>query len=278
MLKQLFFKFLQRLRYDNIIGYAAQISFFLLVSLIPFLVLLMAALSRFEVVSLPYIVESLKELEIFPDAFFNLIESSVIGVTMPSSTIPFYIFVVLWFASRGIRSIMNGIQMTYRTSETKNLLKHFAVSFLFTIAFILLLIIFMVFIIYGDALSAYLSELLDWPIVIESIIFVLRYTIPLFFLFITYTTLYRVVPDKNLKTREVLPGSISASLATMLISRLFSKMTMTATSYSALYGGIAGVVTTCTWMYIFSTILVLGSELNACLYEIKNNTTLISIH
>lgn len=278
MLKQLFFKFLQRLRYDNIIGYAAQISFFLLVSLIPFLVLLMAALSRVEVVSLNFIAESLKQFEIFPEAFFNLIESSIIGVTMPSSTIPFYIFVVLWFASRGIRSIMNGIQMTFRTSETKNIIKHFLVSFLFTVAFILLLILFMVFIIFGDALSAFLSEKLHWSFLVEMVIKILRNIIPVFFLFIIYTALYRVVPDKDLTIKEVLPGSLASTIFSFGISRIFSRMTTSATSYSALYGGIAGVVTTCTWMYLFSFILVLGSELNACLYEIKNNTTLISIH
>ena len=268
----------QRIRYDNILGFGAQISFYLLVSLIPFLVLMLTLLSNLHIVSANFIASTLRNFEIIPDAVFNLIESSIIGVTMPSSSVPFYILVVLWFASRGIRSIMNVIHMTFRTQESKNLIKHFLSSFFLTIAFIILLILFMVFILFGDALSQYLSEKLSWSFLIETTVKILRYFIPLFFLFIFYTALYCVIPAKELKIRDVLPGSLFATVCSFGVSKIFSVMTTSATSYSALYGGISGVIITCTWMYFFSIVLVLGSEVNACLYEIKNNTTLISIH
>ena len=103
--------------------------------------------------------------------------------------------------------------------------------------------------------------------------------VPLLFLLVFYTILYRVIPGKDLRIRDVLPGSIGATIGSYVVSLIFSLFVSQQTSnYSAIYGGLSSIAVLCTWMWLFALVLILGSELNACIYEVKNNTTLISIY
>ncbi|MBR6684611.1 MAG: YihY/virulence factor BrkB family protein, partial [Firmicutes bacterium] len=85
---------------------------------------------------------------------------------------------------------------------------------------------------------------------------------------------YKVIPAKHLRIRDVMPGSLFAASSSFLISHLFSLYTGSFGNYSALYGSIAGIIVICTWMFLFSLMLVIGAEINACLYEITRDTKL----
>jgi len=279
MIKQLFFKFSRRLKLDDIIGYAAQISFYMLVSLVPFTTLLVSALGHFKIIRVDTIISLIQETNIFPSSVMSLLKDTFTPeILMPSNSVPFYVLVVLWFASRGIRSIMNSIHMTFRTRETRSLLRHFLMSFAFTVAFIFLLILFMVMIIFGNNLVHFLSQHYNMQFLVTFLATIIRYFVPLAFLFLFYIVMYKFVPSKTLKVKEVLPGAVFATIASLVVSLVFSAFSNSSAGYSALYGGISSVVILCTWIYLFSAVLIIGSEINACLYEIRNNTTLISIH
>ena len=279
MVKQLFFKFSRRLKLDDIIGYAAQISFYMLVSLVPFITLLLSALGHLKIISVDSIMGLVQETSILPSSVSSLIkETFTPDILMPSNSIPLYVLVVLWFASRGIRSIMNSIHMTFRNRETRRLIRHFLMSFAFTFAFIFMLILFMVMIIFGNNLVRFLSQHYHMEFLVTFLATLIRYFVPLAFLFLFYIVLYKFVPSKFLRVKEVLPGAIFATIASLVVSLIFSAFSNSSAGYSALYGGISGIVILCTWIYLFSSVLIIGSEINACLYEIRNNTTLISIH
>jgi len=260
-------------------GYAAQISFYMLVSLIPLLIMLAYLLSQSGLIDMYGVLSLMRESRIFPDSALTLIESMFQGVTMPTQSLPIYAALVIWFASRGIRAIMNAIHMTFRTRDHFSIPVHFALSFLYTILFVVMVVLFTVLVIYGDKLFTLLSEALGTLFFVSYLAQFIRYLIPLGFLFVLYTAMYRVIPGKDLATSDVLPGSIAATIASFVVSQIFSVFaTQSTTNYSAIYGGLSGIAIICTWMWLFSLVLILGSELNACVYEVKNDTTLVSIY
>lgn len=260
-------------------GYAAQISFYLLVSLIPLLIMLAALLSGSRIIELSSLLERLEGTHIFPTSTLDMIDSMFQGVTLPSQSIPIYVVLVIWFASRGIRAIMNAIHMTFRTRNSFSIPRHFMLSFFYTICFVLMIVLFVILIIFGDRLSNFLYETFKKQIFISMIVRLIRYLVPLLFLLVFYTILYRVIPGKDLRIRDVLPGSIGATIGSYVVSLVFSLfVSRPTTNYSAIYGGLASIAVLCTWMWLFSLVLILGSELNACIYEVKNDTTLISIY
>lgn len=84
---------------------------------------------------------------------------------------------------------------------------------------------------------------------------------------VTYLLLYRAIPNKPLKFRNVFVGALFATVASFLVSQLFSFYVGRFANYSALYGSISGIIVILLWLYFISNILMLGVELNAVLYE-----------
>ncbi|MCI8633144.1 MAG: YihY/virulence factor BrkB family protein [Lachnospiraceae bacterium] len=277
MFKQLIFKLIPRFRFDDITAYAAQISFYLLLSLFPFFILLVSVLTHTNLIDINQLMEMMRSSNIFPEIALRLIEDTFSGVTLPSASISFYIIVVLWSASRGIRAVMNGIHMAFRTREAHNLIVRFLLSFFYTLCFVLMVVLFIALVVFGDALFSWLSSTFHLFFLISTLMHFIRYLIPLVFMLLLYTLLYKVIPGKELRIRDVLPGSLFAALSSFLISQGFSIYTSHFANYSLMYGSISGIIVICTWMYLFSLMMVLGAEINACLYEITHNTSLLKI-
>ena len=97
MLKQLIYRLIPRIRYDDISAYAAQISFYLLLSLFPFLILLATALTQTKLIDIEQLLEMLRGSKIFPDVALSVVEDTFLGVTMPGASISFYIIVYLMY-------------------------------------------------------------------------------------------------------------------------------------------------------------------------------------
>ena len=277
MVKQVIFKLISRFRYDDINGYAAQISFYLLLSLFPFLILLTVGLTQTRILDLPQVLAHLRAYDIFPAAALDLVESVIQDLRIPTGALSFYIIIVLWCASRGIRAIMNGIHMAFRTRDSHGLIASFLRSFFYTLAFAVLLISFMALVLFGDFLFSWLTQTFALHFLESWGVSLARYIIPILFMYVIYMLLYRSVPAKPLCFRDVRPGALAATLLSFSVSKIFSFYTANFANYSALYGSISGIVVTCTWMFFFSFVLVLGAELNAVLYEIRNHTTLLPL-
>lgn len=278
MLKHLIFKLIPRLRFDDITAYAAQISFYLLLSLFPFLILLVTVLAQTHLIDVNQLMDMMHNTNIFPEIALRLIEDTFTGLTMPTASISFYIIVVIWSASRGIRAVMNGIHMAFRTKEAHNFVVRFLLSLFYTVCFVLMIVLFIALVVFGDSLFSWLSSSFHLFFLMSGIMRLVRYLIPLAFMLFLYTLLYRVIPPKDLRVRDVLPGSLFAALSSFLISQGFSIYTNHFANYSLMYGSISGLIVICTWMYLFSLMMVLGAEINACIYEIMHNTSLLKIH
>ena len=274
MFKQLLEKLVLRLRYDDITAYAAQISFYLLLSLFPLLILLATALTQTDWINMEQLLQMLRSSNLFPDMALSVVENTFSELQLPTGSLSFYIIVVIWSASRGIRAVMNGIHMPFRTREAHGIILRFFLSVFYTICFVIMMVLFAILVVFGDGLFTWLSSVFRISFLVSGLVRLIRYLIPLGFMLILYTLLYKFIPARRLRIRDVLPGSVYAASSSFLISHLFSLYTSSFGNYSALYGSIAGIIVICTWMFLFSLMLVIGAEINACLYEITHDTTL----
>ena len=274
MFKQLLEKLVLRLRYDDITAYAAQISFYLLLSLFPLLILLATALTQTDWINMEQLLQMLRSSNLFPNMALSVVEDTFSELQLPTGSLSFYIIVVIWSASRGIRAVMNGIHMPFRTREAHGIILRFFLSVFYTICFVIMMVLFAILVVFGDGLFTWLSSVFRIAFLVSGLVRLIRYLIPLGFMLILYTLLYKFIPARRLRIRDVLPGSVSAASSSFLISHLFSLYTSSFGNYSALYGSIAGIIVICTWMFLFSLMLVIGAEINACLYEITHDTTL----
>jgi membrane protein len=80
-----------------------------------------------------------------------------------------------------------------------------------------------------------------------------------------------VLPAGYLKYRDTIYGSIFSIIGWFILTRAFSFFIKTFTNYTAIYGGLASVITLMMWMYFISIVMMLGAEINSVIISYKKN-------
>ena len=68
---------------------------------------------------------------------------------------------------------------------------------------------------------------------------------------------------------EVCPGLFGAFAAWMILSNIFSHFTGNISVYSVIYGSISAIVVLMLWLYVTSTVLIMGAIFNQIMNETR---------
>jgi membrane protein len=174
--------------------------------------------------------------------------------------------IALWSANAGMKAIFDALNIIYDEEEKRGLIWLNVVSLFFTICAIaaagLAVTVVVVFplILAGfglQSVDAPLIAYLRWPVMFVLIIFGLA-------------VLYRYGPSRRLaKWRWINFGSVSAALAWLAMSSLFSWYLGNFANYNATYGALGAVVGLMMWMWLSAIVVLVGAELNS---EIEHQT------
>ena len=265
---------LYRFARHNVVWSGASLTYFLILSLFPFLIVLLNILSYTSLVRERAVLDMLHflpmDIQAIIEVFLNdLSSSSSQGLLSVAA------FIGLWTASSGVKAIIKAINMAYDYAENRHFLKLRGLSVLFTIALLLMITLVMISLILGPVLGKMLFERIGYG---DSFMFrwnYLRYIIPLAYMMLIFALLYKLSPNigKNLRIpiREVLPGAVFATIAWVSLSLLLSYYVSNFGKYAITYGSLGGVIVLLIWMYYSSIVIVLGGEINATLEDMRKN-------
>ena len=271
MLKLLIYTFIKRLKEEDLTAYAAQITFYMILSLFPFLAFLGSLLSHIQFASIEHVIEILVQMHTIPAPVADLVFDVFRNLGSHAyPSYPLYIIVILYASSKCIRGVMNGIHMAYRTTETRLLIKRFLLSAFYTLCFAIVIVLFIGLVLFGEQLMNMFFTFLGFTDFFRQLLTFLRFLVPLFFMFITYMLLYRFIPTKSLRFRNVYLGALFSTVCSFVVSQVFSLYVSNFNNYTSLYGSISGIIILLLWMYLISIILLLGAMLNAILDEMSN--------
>lgn len=248
---------------------AAAISYFAILGLYPFLLLLFT-LSR---ESSTFREVNLRAIEIilaFLPASREVIEGHLKGVPLLSRGQIFgCLLIILWVASWAFaitEKAMNRIWRTPCRSFVRGRLLTLAMLVLVGMLLVLsaLMTGFLTFLQSGT--SRFSSSLAGTALVMDGyfwqVVFGvvgLTLTVALFLL------IYKILPNTRVTFLEALPGALIAGIAWEVAKYLFAWSLVTF-PYDQLYGSIAAVVATLTWIYISSLIMLFGAQMTAILH------------
>jgi Predicted membrane protein len=262
---------------DKVKVYAAQASFFIIISAIPF-VMLLISLSRYV---LPIeITDMLTAAEtIIPPAFDGYMTSIADEIfTRPALPLASATAIMtLWSASRGVNAVGSGIRNVYGRQPRSNFVFDIMRSIVYTAAFILILVISLVVLVFGREISAVVSArfkplavVFDVIIKSRSIIFLAVLTV--FFALVYSTMINFGLHRKNRVTRfrDQIPGAFVAALGWVLYSFFYSLYLRNFPSASYIYGSLAAIVLLMLWLYFCMIILLVGAEVNKYLIKRKS--------
>ena len=239
-------------------GFAAQISFYLLLSIVPIILLITQLLGIFDI-SMEYAIQLIEQ-------YTDKRMSSMIEKLFEFSSVGYgniiFLVIALWAGSRASFSIMRitNYTLTDGQSTGKNYfieriraVKTMIVT-VFTIVFSLIILA------YGKLILTVIMTILgvEAELYVDSIWIWLRWLLgfALYFLMVSYN--YYILPTERVRFRKVLPGSIFASVGMLLVTLLYSKYANSLADYDLIYGALSSVVALMFWFYFLAWVLCLG--------------------
>lgn len=259
----------KRIQDDDISAWAAKLTFFILLSIFPFLIFVIEILSHITIDN----IESIYEVaRFFPPeiiSIFNLIIEDISNFKASSSLLPLAIIGTIWSASKGVMAIISSLNMAYKEKETRSYIYLRALSLIYTIAFAFIILITLALIVFGSKIVGFMIVhipfLSKWTYTIDFLRILLSLTLS----FLFFILLYNASPNRKIMIRDVLPGSIFATISWIAVSFFFSIYINYSKSISYMYGSLTGIIILMLWLYFSSIIIMLGGELNAIYSEHK---------
>lgn len=257
-----------RIKDNEVFATGTQLTFFLILSIFPFIIMLLNIVSY-----TPFIKQSILYDIIFylPLETQKLFHGFVKEIAVSSSQELLSIAAVLgiWSASSGMKAVIKAINKAYNSGENRSYLKLRLMSIVFTIALLLLIVLVFMTLIFGEVLANKLFTFLGLSFFFKTLWSYMRIVIPLCYMIFIFALLYKYSPCRNklhkIEFTSTLPGAIFATLGWMLTSVFFSYYVNNFGRFAITYGSLVGVILLFIWLYISSIIIVLGGEINATL-------------
>lgn len=255
-------KLLARAKEDALPDLSAQITYYLILSVFPFLLFIINLLSY---TSLSEDILFANFSTFLPSETGELLKKILVHTVEAKSAfiLVLSLLAALWSSSRGIAAIMKGVNKAYGSNEKRGFIKLRATALFATFGFSLLIITALFSLVLGEVIGKYIFGLIHAQSIFPIVWSISRYIIPLLLMFVSLMLLYKVLPDRNLTFKEVWPGALFTTLTWIFASLLFSFYVNNFAAYEKIYGSIGGIIALLVWLYVSTLIILLGGEINA---------------
>src|SRR5688572_1425589 len=252
---------------DDVLGRAAQLSYYFLLALFPALLFLTSLLG--------YMAGEDSQLRqglfeylsaVLPGEASKLVSQTVTDVTQGSGggKLSFGILATLWAASNGMGAISETLNVAYEVKETRPFWRVRLTAIALTLALAFLIVSALVLVLYGHDLAELVAgkfglgeafewawKILQWPIVLAFVLF-------------AFALLYYFAPDLHDQTwKLVTPGSVLGVALWLLVSFGFKAYLSYFNTYSATYGSLGAVIILMLWFYFTGAAILIGGEINS---------------
>ena len=236
-------------------------AYFFLLSLFPLLIFL--------VTLVPYLPITQQDIlnvvrDFAPGETMKLIETNIYEITQRNGKLlSFGIIATLWSASNGINAVVKAFNKAYDVKETRHFIIARGMAILLTFAMIFVFVLALLLPVFGRQIGFFISSEFGLSGQFLAIWNMIRWLVSPFILFVVFTGLYWIAPNKKLKCISVVPGAIFATVGWVLSSLAFSYYVSSFGNFSATYGSIGAIIVLMIWFYISGIIIILGGEINA---------------
>ena len=252
---------------DNVFGRAAELSYYFLLALFPFLIFLTSIIGLVlgsgtgtRHALFDYLAR------IMPPSAFQLLDNTMREVSAASGggKLSFGFLAALWAASNGMTAITQTLNTAYDLEESRSWWKQRLAAIGLTMALSVLIILTLVLIVAGGRIAEGLAsayglgpifpiawKIIQWPVVLACMI-------------LAFALIYYFAPDFREQSWQWLtPGAAIGVALWLLVSIAFRVYLSFFDSYSATYGSLGAVIILMLWLYFTGTAVMIGGEVNS---------------
>lgn len=252
--------FSDELNNNHVNAYASSAAFFLFISLIPCLMLLLAMIPytpvskadilKAAVAILPDTVDSLA-INIIDEMYGK--SSAIISITAAAT---------VWSAAKGVLAITRGLNAVYEIQETRNFVLLRLRAAAYTVVIVLAVLVCLVVMVFSSKVNGLLMEYLPYIAKISQRIVNTKWLVTFTILVLLFIGLYKWIPNRRASLRSQIPGAVFSSVIWSGFSFVFSVYINYFGGFS-MYGSLTTVVVIMLWLYICMWIMLLGAQINS---------------
>lgn len=254
-------KFVDRLTEDHIGEYAAQCAYFIILSFIPILILILT-LTKYVGLDENALFYTLNQ--ILSENILNEVVISIIKEAYSKSigTITISAIFTLWSAGKGFLAICKGLESVFKTSNEKKFMYFRIRATVLTIVFIILIILVLLLMVFGNTINTLLIN--KFNIYSKLFNFIIRFKTIMItaILFVIFLLMYRFIPKHKIEIKSLVPGAIISAAGCSIISYFFSIYVDIFKGFSLMYGSLTTIVLVMMWVYACMYVILLGAEIN----------------
>lgn len=249
---------------NDVSGNAAQLAYYMLFSIFPML-LIAATLLAYLHIDKDSVFNMIKEFA--PDQIMDFLEENLNTLLTQKNggLLSIGIIATLWSASNGMNAVMKSLNKAYGVTNKRNYVVQRLLSMFFTLAMLATVGATLLLLVFGQQIGMFLINHLNFSEDFLSFWNNLRWTVTLVVIFVVFTFLYWVAPNRRSTLISVLPGALFSTIGWTIASVGFAYYVNNFGNYSATYGSIGVIIILMLWFYLTGIILMIGGELNATL-------------
>lgn len=248
-------------------AYAGNASYYIMLAVVPTVMLLLNIISYTSIENgmLLTVVEGL-----LPTALYPFAEKLLLAMADSSSTTLLSVtaLTALWASSRGVYSILVGLNRVYDVQEDRNAIITRLLSLLYTFLLLLVLLLTLVLYVFRQHILSWLGQ---HPGLFSNVLqnlFLNRFILLLFIQIFLFVGMFMLMPNRRNRFLPSLPGALFAALGWQLFSYFFSIYVRSSNSYTSIYGSLATMALAMFWLYTCIAIIFYGGALNKYLTDI----------
>ena len=231
--------------------YAAGAAFFLFLSLIPMIMIVSGVLPYSEILQKDVVTIS---QAVIPEKVYRFLIEIAKNYSGSSMTlVSFSALVTIWSASKGILSMIRGLNHVYRIEESRNYFMLRLKAMVYTLFLMFAIMLAMFLVVSGNSMpeTGNIGRMLS-PV---------RHLLVACMMSVMFCTLYCLLPNNRLAWTLHFPGAVFTAVFWTLYSFLFSVYIDYMGGFS-MYGSLTTVVIVLIWLYFCMYIFFCGALIN----------------
>lgn len=265
-----------RFREYRITSRAAEISYYLMLAIFPFIIIL---ISLFGVIGRSTLIHQdiLISLQgLIPDAVYSILGTIIneIAASQNVTILSAGTIGLIWASSKGFSVILRGLNHIYRTGKPMSGILLRLLGLIFALLLVLSILLTMLLITFGDLLFDQLAFWSGMDFLSGNLLQAGRYLVSFLFLVLIFSLIYHLVSGRKCKYRWSLPPAVFAAVIWIFVSLAFSWYLNNFNRYTTLYGSIGGIMILMLWLYVCSIMILTGGIIHEIIIERRKTKSL----
>jgi len=259
----------RRVNCDDCTDLAAQVSFYFIVSLFPFFLVLASLLGW---------IPTSEHWDKFADWVTTYFPWQARGMVLTAMIqlshhyagfLSFGLLVTIWSASSGFLSLMDALSIAHGAPDTRSYLRKRLIAIWMTIAAAVFVLLSFALWNLGHLLAAIVARDLQFFVLFESQWIFARWIATFALMCVGISLINYFLPARHGRWRWFTPGTLFVAAAFIVATIVFEIYLAHGSNVSALYGALAGFIVLMLWIYLANLMLLIGAETDAALRELK---------